>query len=118
MPLTTTIGLTGSVGAGTYAASTCTVSKEIFLATDTGNKTYVFVVDGANMGVGDILEMRAYTKVLSGDAYQIYETWSAVGVQGKPNIVSPPIPANIAIQVSICQPVGTARAFKWALLSL
>lgn len=118
VPLTTTIGLTGSVGAGAYAASTVSLSKEITLATDTANKTYVLVVDTAAMGAGDVLELRLYTKALSGGAEGLAYTVSYWGVQSDPLKYSPPVPADISIKATLLQPAGTARAYPWKLLSL
>jgi hypothetical protein len=117
-PLTTTIGLTGSVGVGTYAASTCSLSKEIVLATDTTNKTYVLVVDTSAMATGDLLELRLYTKCLTGGAEALAYSVSYAHVQGDPIKYSPPVPADISIKATLCQPAGTARAFPWKLLSL
>lgn len=118
-PLTTTIGLTGSVGVGTYAASTVTLSKEIQLAAaDTTNKTYVLVVDASAMALGDVLELRIYTKALSGGAEQLAYFATYQHVQSDPMKYSPPVPADISFRATLCQPCGTARAYPWKILSL
>src|SRR6266496_3485484 len=101
VPLTTTIGLTGSVGTGTYAASTASLSKEITLATDTGNKTYVLVVDTAAMANGDILELRAFAKALSGGAEVKAYSATFANAQADPIKFSPPIPADISLKVTL-----------------
>jgi hypothetical protein len=118
VPLTTTIGLTGSVGAGTYAGSTASLSKEITLATDTTNKTYVLVVDCAAMALGDILELRMYTKALTGGAEGLAYSVVYAHAQADPIKYSPPVPADISFKATLLQPVGTARAFPWKVLSL
>jgi hypothetical protein len=118
VPLTTTIGLTGSVGTGTYAGSTASLSKEITLATDTANKTYVLIVDTAAMANGDILELRIYTKCLTGGAEGLAYSMAFVHAQGDPIKYSPPVPADISIRCTLCQPAGTARSFPWKLVSL
>jgi hypothetical protein len=117
-PLTTTIGLTGSVGTGTYTASTASLSKEITLVTDTSNKTYVLVVDTSAMANGDILELRIYTKALTGGAEQLAYSVVFANAQAEPIKYSPPVPADISIRATLCQPAGTARAYPWKLLSL
>lgn len=103
------------VTSGTQSA---TVTTEHDLATDTGNATYVLVVDAANMQNGDVLELRLYTKVLSGDSSQLayYAVFSHV--QTEPNKYSVPVPANIELRATLEQAAGTSRSFKWALLSL
>lgn len=119
VPLTTTIGLTGSVGVGAYAASTCSLSKEIQLAAaDTSNKTYVLVVDAAAMILGDILELRVFTKALSGGAEGLAYAVVYQNVQSDPLKYSPPVPADISFRATLCQPAGTAQAFPWKILSL
>ena len=118
VPLTTTIGLTGSVGVGTYAASTASLSKEITLATDTTNKTYVLVVDTSNMAVADVLELRIYTIALTAGAEQLAYSVAYQHAQSDAIKYSPPVPADISIKATLCQPAGTARAFPWKLLSL
>lgn len=118
VPSGTTIGLTGSVGVGTYAGSTASLSKEITLATDTTNKTYVLVVDAAAMALGDILELRVYTKALTGGAEGLAYSVVYSHAQADPLKYSPPIPADISCRATLTQPAGTARSFPWKLLSL
>lgn len=117
-PSGTTIGLTGSVGVGTYAASTVSLSREVDLATDTGNKVYVVVVDAGAMIQGDQLELRIYTKARTGGTERLAYSVSYRDVQADPMKYSPPIPANISVRATLVQPAGTAESFPWALLSL
>lgn len=118
-PSTTTAGLTGSVGVGTYAASTASMSKQIQLAAaDTTNKTYVLVVDSTNMAIGDILELRVFTKCLTGGTEQLAYAVTYQGAQTEMMKYSPPVPADISFRATLAQPAGTARAFPWKILSL
>ncbi len=107
------------VAAGTQTA---TVTTEHTLATLTGGKTYVLVVDTANMVGGatpDILELRIKTKVRSGNASQLAYSATYVGAQGELNKYSVPVPANIEFVATLTQAQGAAgRDFIWSILSL
>lgn len=103
------------VASGTQAA---TINTEHSLATSTTGKTYVLVVDTANMANGDELELRIKTKVLSGSTARLAYFASYAHVQGAPNKYSVPVPANRSIEATLKQVAGTGRNFDWALLSL
>jgi hypothetical protein len=103
------------IASGTQAA---TVSTEHSLSTSTTGKTYVFVVNTANMVNGDELELRIYTKVLTGSTKQLAYLAAYAHVQTAPNKYSVPVPANWSCEVSLKQSAGTSRNFEWALLSL
>ena len=118
VPLGTTIGLTGSIGVGTYAASTVSLSAEVDLATNTTNKTYVLVVDAGAMGDVDILELRLYAIALTAGTERMVYSRTVMDIQPDPIIISPPVVADISIRATLCQPAGTARSFPWKLLSL
>lgn len=117
-PSSTTIGLTGSVGAGTYAASTASLSAEVDLATSTANATFILVVDASAMVLGDQLELRVYTKALTGGTERLAYSVAYRDVQADAIKYSVPIPADISIRCTLLQPAGTAQSFPWALLSL
>jgi len=97
---------------------TATIGTEHTLTTLTNNKTFVLVVDAANMVNGDELELRIKTKVLSGDTLQEAYFAPFRNVQGTKNKYSIPVPANIEFVATLKQTAGTGRAFKWAVLSL
>lgn len=99
-------------------SQTATISTEHDLATDTANHTYVLVVDAAAMVLGDILELRLYTKVRSGGTERLAYVISYQHVQGEPAKYSPPVPANIHLRATLKQTAGTGRAFPWSLLAL
>ncbi len=103
------------VASGTQSA---TVTTEHSLATSTTGKTYVLAVNTANMVNGDELELRIYTKVLSGSTKQLAYFAAYAHVQGIPNKYSVPVPANQYCEVSLKQSAGTSRNFEWTLLSL
>lgn len=104
-----------SIASGTQTA---TISTEHTLATDTANHTYVLVVDTANMVLNDVLELRLYTKVLSGGAERLAYSTVYSQVQGLPAVYSPPVPADISCKATLKQTAGTGRSYDWKLLAL
>lgn len=97
---------------------TATLTTEHDLATDTANHNYVLVVDAAALVAGETLELRLYTKVLSGGTERLAYTAIYQHVQGEPAKYSPPVPADISLRATLKQTGGTGRAFPWKLLSL
>jgi hypothetical protein len=100
------------------STQTATISTEHTLATDTTGKTYILAVDTAAMVNGDELELRIYTKVLSGGAEGLAYTAGFIHIQSAPIKYSVPVPANISCKATLKQIAGTGRAFPWALLSI
>lgn len=100
------------------SGTTTTDGTEQTLFTDTTNKTYIFVIDTNAMANGDIIEIRAKTKVLSGGTSREAYFVTYAHVQAQPNKYSVPIPANIELVVTLKRTAGTDRAYPWALLSL
>lgn len=103
------------IASGTQSA---TVTTEHSLATSTTGKTYVLVVNTANMVNGDELELRIKTKVLTGSTAQLAYIAAYAHVQAAPNKYSVPVPANWSCEVTLKQTAGTSRNFEWALLSI
>lgn len=97
---------------------TATISTEHTLNTDTTNHTYVLAVDAGNMVAGDLLELRLYTKVLSGGTERLAYVGSFQHTQGEPAKYSVPVPANISCKATLKQTAGTGRAYDWSLLAL
>ena len=92
-------------------------------STSTNNGTFVLKVMVKNMAGGDVLEARIYTKVLTGDTITIgtFTTlvWkSSCGVTPpiEQVMISPPVPSDLALAVSLKQTVGTGRTYEWSLL--
>lgn len=97
---------------------TAVVSTEHTLATDTTGQTYVFVVDCANLAMGDTVELRVYTKCLSGGTERLAYLRSYSNTQGEPIKYSVPVPADISCKVTLKQTAGSARQFPWSLLQI
>jgi hypothetical protein len=100
------------------SGATATDGTEQTLATDTTNKTYIFVIDTNAMLNGDQIEIRCKTKTRSGDTSRVAYYVTYANVQGEPQKYSEPIPANIELIVTLKRVAGTDRTYNWALLSL
>lgn len=96
---------------------TATVTTEHTLATDASNKTFVLGVDTNEMVAGDVLELRIYTKVLTGGTSRLAYYAAYSNIQGAPNKYSPPIVSMYEIIVTLEQAEGTSRDFQWGLFS-
>lgn len=88
------------------------------LATSVTGKTYVLVVDTANLTGTEVLDLRLYAIVLAAGTERLAYRATYVGAQGAPIKYSVPVPANISIRATITQTNGTLRAFAWSLLSI
>ncbi len=103
------------IASGTQSA---TLDTEHTLSTDTANHVYVLAVDAASLAMGDILELKLYTKVLSGGTERLAYHAVFRNTQSDPAKYSPPVPANISLKATLTQTAGTGRSFPWALLAL
>lgn len=97
---------------------TAVVSTEHTLATDTTGRSYVLVVDLANLAMGDVVELRLYTKCRSGGTERLAYLRSYAHTQGEPIKYSVPVPADISCKATLTQTAGSARQFEWSLLSI
>ena len=105
-----------------------TDGTEQTLATSTTGKTYVLVVSlgaastsgGASDDhtLGDTIELRLYTKVLSGSAEYIAYEATFGHSQAEKIKYSVPVPANISIKATIKKAGGSNRKYDWSLLSI
>jgi hypothetical protein len=91
----------------------------------TTNATYVLKVNLQNMALGDVLEIRLYTKVLTGDTITIgndntlaFKDSSGPSAPFCQITISPPVPSDLAIAASLKQTAGTGRTFEWSLLRI
>ncbi len=103
------------IDSGTQTAS---VPSEHVLSTQTDPNVYVLVVDTAAMALGDVLELKIYSKCLTGGTERIAYQATYAQPQAQPNKYSVPIPCDIYCKVTLNQKTGTTRDFPWALLSL
>lgn len=110
-----------------HGTTTPTVGTEATLDAETGAGVYVITVNLKNMVNGDIVQLRAYKKVLTGDA----QSWlaykaeysnlqgdaAAVGskANGEVLAISVPIVGAFGCTFTLLQTAGTARAFDWVV---
>jgi hypothetical protein len=91
---------------------------------------YMVNVNTRNMLAADVLELRAYVKILTGDA-QEYLAYSAsfAGVQGdaaapgssaKGDVTkhSIPVPSPYSLRFTLKQTAGTGRNFDWSVVTI
>lgn len=103
----------------TSGSQTATITTEHSLyAPGSGGKTYVLVVDLANMVAGDIVELRLYAKSRAADTLRVAYLGTFAHVQGQPIAVSLPIPAFHDFKATLKQTAGTSRAYPWSVLTL
>lgn len=97
---------------------TATIGTEHVLAAgSTTNGTYVYKVRLNNLAGGDIVELRIYTMTLASGSLE--QCWKATfGPSPPANIVaiSPPVPSDQSIKVTLKQVAGTGRSYDWSLL--
>ena len=97
---------------------TATVNTEHSLATSTTSGTYVFVADTVNLANGETVELRVYSKVLSGSTKHLAYYAVYTHAQGSPNKYSVPIPCTHYCEVTLKQTSGTGRSYDWELLQV
>lgn len=105
-----------SLASGTVTAD----GTEQVLATDTSNKNVALVVDTSALVNGETLELRLYTKCLSGGAEVLAYFTTFTNAQDEPMKYSVPVPADISIKGTLKQTayVSAYKDFPWKLLSL
>lgn len=114
--------MTAPVSNQNGTTSALTINSETTLGsaiTDAG--TYQLKLDLSNLAGGatpDILELRVYSKTLSGDTKALIDIWTFVGVPIVPIIYTPPYPELYYLEFTLKQTQGTGRAFKWNILQL
>lgn len=104
-----------AIDSGTQSA---TISTEHTLTTQTGGGTFVLVVDMNALVGGDTVELRIYTKCLSGGTERLAYYRLFANVQATPMKFSVPVPANISFKATLKQTAGTGRSFPWSVLTL
>lgn len=78
---------TEAVGGTEHSCTTDTSGPDA----DTTNATVMAFVDVSDMIAGDVLQIRAYEKVRSGDTQRVVEEWVLRDAQSMPIFVTPPL---------------------------
>ena len=99
---------------------TCTVTTEHTLATITAAGTYVLSVNLNPMAAGDVMEIRAYVKVLTGSTERvyIYDVWADAQPTDDQVKMTIPIPTLFSCKFTIKQTAGTGRSIEWNAIAL
>lgn len=104
---------TSSGGSGTQSATI-----EHVLAIDTNNGTFQLEADLSNMTYIDLVQLRAYTVLLSGGSLVQRQEGTYQNVQTDNHVASDAIPSDQSISYTIKQLAGTGRAFAWKMLRI
>lgn len=105
------------ISSGTYTTTDATETQVVDI---TSAGVYTFEIDTNNMVNGDLIELRIYTKVLSGGTRRVAWTATYQNVQGAPNKYSVPVPAMREFRVTLKNTTWTGgqnRDFPWTVLA-
>lgn len=80
--------------------------------------TFILSVNTSNLADGDVLELRAKTKVLTGGSEALYLLATYTHAQSDPVKMSIPIPSLYSLTFTLKQTAGTGRSFEWNILAL
>lgn len=105
-----------SVQNGTTSA--LSIGSETTLGSaETSNRDLILALDLNNLANGDVLEVRIYTKVLSGGTERVAYSRRYKNVQMTKIVYSVPVPADISYKATLKQTAGTGRTFPWSILA-
>lgn len=98
----------------------CTVSTEHTLATIVAAGTYVLAVNLNPMAAGDVVEVRAYVKVLTGSVERVlyYDVWADAQPTDDKVKLLVPIPTVFSCKFTIKQTAGTGRSIEWSAINI
>ena len=96
---------------------TAVITTEHTLLDTADPGTYQLQVNLVNMVNDDEVEIRIYTKVLSGDSYGVAFMEPRKHAQGADGeiLVSPPLMVPTDAKFTLKQVAGTGRDFKWSV---
>jgi hypothetical protein len=102
---------------GTTAA--LTINTETFLGSDiTSPGTYQLYLNVSNLALGDTLEIKAYTEVLSGDTPAVVMFRTLQNPTIEPIVFTPFFAIVNELKFSLKQTAGTGRTFKWNIIQI
>lgn len=104
-----------TAASGTQAA---TIGTEHTLTTSAAAATHVLLVDLNNLALGDTVELRVKTKVLTGGTTNAVYTSTFSHNQANPVVQAIPVPSMFSFEASLKQTAGTGRSFPWSVLTL
>lgn len=110
--------MTWTVDSSNTTTLTGSGTEDTLVSGSTTNATYVFKADLNNMVNGDIVEIRIYTKVLTGDTLRVAWKAAFANIPVTKVVISPPVPSDFSIKVTMTQQAGTGRSVTWSLLRI
>lgn len=109
--------MTASKANGTQA---CTISTEHTLTTITDAGTYILAINLNPAQAGDVFEIRAYIKVLTGSTERVYlyDVWADAQPVDDQVKMTIPIPTVYSCKFTLTQTAGTGRSIEWEAIEL
>lgn len=106
-----------SQASGTQA---CVISTEHTLATITTAGTYVLSLNLNPLAAGDVIEARAYVKVLTGSTERVlyFDVWADAQPTDDQVKFLVPIPTLFSCKFTLKQTAGTGRSIEWNAIAL
>jgi hypothetical protein len=98
---------------------TAVINTEHTLEDAVANGIFILSIDLANMQNGDTMELKVYTKVLSGGALNCCMYEQFIDAQNTTvQYQSVPFPSDIEVKFTLKQTAGTGRAYPWKVIAL
>jgi hypothetical protein len=96
------------------------ISTEHTLTTRTAAGTYVLALNLAPLAAGDVIEARAYLKVLTGSTEQVLyiDAWADAQPTDDEVKLFVPIPTVWSVKFTLKQTAGTGRSIEWSAILL
>lgn len=82
------------------------------------NGAYALRLNTDNMGAGDKIVVRVYTKIADGDSYALEDEFTLANEQILKNKLSLSYPVTDDIKFTLEQSAGTNRTYKWVINKL
>jgi hypothetical protein len=111
-----------TVSAYASGTQTTTVTTEHFLSSPNVVGTFQLYISTLNMVAGDVIELRVYGLILTGDSPQGILPQRYADAQPVDDLIKVSIPVSNdltdtnSLRFSLLQTKGTSRAFKWKVL--
>ncbi len=106
--------MASEVGSGTQAATPAT---EHTLYDNATAGVFELVVDATNLSGAELVELRAYVKVLAAGSYRQAHMVTVAAGDTSPAIISPPLLCPNGVKFTLKQVGGSSRNFDWAVWS-
>jgi hypothetical protein len=109
-----------AVGTKASGSQTATIGTEHTLLDTADSGIYRLKVSLVNLANEDIVELRYYDKVRSGDSYTVVYYSAYANAQGADGaeVISPALECPNGAKFTLKQTSGTGRAFPWAVTTV